>query len=494
MYLKSRRIMFSLLLLMTMFLVAINNSLVLAVPAAPADPGGIGTANLVAWFDAGVDTFSDTDCLTIAVAADPVACWKDQSPNILEATQGGVGKRPTLQSAHLNNLPVVRFDGSNDVLGTGDDSIDALDPAFPTADATVFMVQKTSAVQVQSSLAVSPTVSTNRFDTRIPWSDNAVYWDMGDGSSTGNGHLSYSPFADTSSFYLWGFEMDSGTGQKIYQNGETKASDGTADTFAPTDTALFIGATDNDNGSFSGDFAELIIYNNTLTDLERTHVELYLRDKYELDLSDSGIYTAPLTYNHNVRGISLRAQVYNSDLPVQSAGLRVNDFSFLQDADDALVFGHNNAPFACCVEGPDLTDSAANRRWARLWSFNINDAPTTAGGWIDLTFDISEAGGQGVFDNGGAYYLLKRATNSSENFSDVPLVSTTIAGDRITFRVLVTYLNSEFTLGAFESPLAVGLNSFDGSSSAASKILLAVFALLLLFTLVALVQRKKEAN
>ncbi len=739
---KGIRTLFWLSLLAAILLVAINLTLVLA---APADPGGIGNTNLVAWFDAGTGTYSDPGCSTPSTTTGPVACWKDQSDNGLEAAQLAVANQPSLQSAALNSLPVVRFDGLNDVLGTGDDSIDELDPAFPTTNATLFVVQKSSTVpdqqyesdtlfgpfnyipatddwpfsltrlgrsvadlqaarehgdkafvaltgshsnftdengnfslslwrdsldrnnleaiqpyvndgtivglyavdepfdwnggtgptlaeidamcayagqqlpgiacgvnapaswlsgydyqhlgfiftqsnfqrltspaawanwadqqaqtsselidvplylsvnaytgsptaaqiqdaalalvnsghakgvmmwkwglpdfnsvpgmldamstvaeasigsqkpgpQLQSTLALSPTTSTNRFGARVPWNDNAVYWDMGDVDTTGDGRLSYAPFSDISSFHLWGFKMDSASGQSIYQSGELKANDLTTSEFVPNGTAVFIGGTDGDNGGLSGDIAELILYNKTLTDVERTHVELYLRDKYDLDLSDLGIYTAPAAYNHNVRGLSTSAQVTQSDQPGRSAGMRVEDVSFLQDVDDLLVFGHNNAPFDCCVQGPDLANSAAYQRWTRLWSFNVNDAPASSGGLVELTFDISEAGGVGQFNNGVAYILLKRATGSSDNFTDVPLVDTTVAGDLVTFRVSVADLGSEFTVGEANSPTAVQLQSFNANNGVMPVIPIAGLLFLILASLTIFRQRNTAAS
>jgi hypothetical protein len=277
--------------------------------------------------------------------------------------------------------------------------------------------------------------------------------------------------------------MDSASGQTIYQSGETKAHDSTTGVFIPNNTELFIGGSGNDNGGLSGDIAELIVYNKSLTDLERTHVELYLQDKYSLDLGDSGIYTAPEAYHHNVRGLSLSAEVTQSDQPGQSAGLRVDNVSFLQDAGDALVFGHNNAPFNCCVAGSDLVNSAAYQRWARLWSFDVLDAPASPGGLVDLTFDISEAGGVGNFGNDLVFVLLKRATGSADAFTDVPLYSTTVAGDQVTFRVSVSDLGSEFTIGEAVSPTAVQLESFDAQSSTIPFVPLAGLLLLILASL-----------
>ena len=487
---RSKRIVFNLVLLVAMVLVAVQFSLVLAEPAAPADPGGIGTAHLTAWFDAGVGTFSDTDCITDSISGGLVACWKDQGDNGLQVVQNAPSKRPTWQTNQLNFLPVVRFDGGSDYLAS---SIDPLNVAFPMADTTIFVVQKTSVAQQGSTFSAAPVDLNNRFNATIPSNDNTVYWQMGNVNAGGNGELTYSPFSDTSSFYLWGFGMDSGLGKTIYQNGESKASDSTADAFNPSGKSFYLGSADNNDDFFDGDIAELIIYNNVLSDTNRTHVELYLRDKYNLDLSDAGLYTAPAAYQHNVRGLSMSAGVLNSDLPSSlTAGLRALWDSFPQDADDVLVFGHNNADFALVEDG--LTISAANRRWARLWSFDVQDALPTLFGRVYLKFDISDAGGTGTFASDGSYYLLKRATGSNDNFTDVtPVSAPVISGDEIQFQVNISDLGSEFTLGsANDAPLATGLESFSAGELNASSVLLVALVGLLFMSLTILLRRKKE--
>ncbi|MCK4782583.1 MAG: hypothetical protein KAV87_02450, partial [Desulfobacteraceae bacterium] len=85
----------------------------------------------------------------------------------------------------------------------------------------------------------------------------------------------------------------------------------------------------------------------------------------------------------------------------------------------------------------------------------------TAGGRVDLTFDISDADGSGSFDAGGTYYLLKRAAGSSDDFTDVSYGSWSVSGDQLTFTVNPSHLGSEFTVGASsDSPTAVTLRSF----------------------------------
>lgn len=143
---------------------------------------------------------------------------------------------------------------------------------------------------------------------------------------------------------------------------------------------------------------------------------------------------------------------------VFAAGLDISNVDFLNDVGDDIVFGHNNASFASLTTH---LPAGVDKRWARVWELAVTNVwPMSSD--VDLTFDISDYGGQGDFSPSGSYFLLKRPAGSSEDFSIVPVSSTNISGDQLTFRVDVSNLGSEFTLGATEgSPTAVYLQEFD---------------------------------
>jgi hypothetical protein len=146
--------------------------------------------------------------------------------------------------------------------------------------------------------------------------------------------------------------------------------------------------------------------------------------------------------------------------PASSNGLIIANSTFLNDAGDGIIFGHNNAAFATITA--DLPDGV-DRRWARIWQLDINDGAGTAGGNITLTFDISEAGGQGNFSGTETCYLLKRAAGSSDTFTIVPVVGSSVSGDQLTFTVEVADPGCEFTLGWAQYHLYLPLVLKDGS-------------------------------
>ena len=127
-------------------------------------------------------------------------------------------------------------------------------------------------------------------------------------------------------------------------------------------------------------------------------------------------------------------------------GLDIADVNFLNDTGDDIIFGHNNAAFNDAISDNLTTTPHAKVRWARLWEIDRNDEGAN-GGQVDLTFDISDAGGTGNFDLSKTYYLLSRPTGSSVDFTEVSVISSTVLGDQVTFRVASANLDSEFTIG-----------------------------------------------
>ena len=102
--------------------------------------------------------------------------------------------------------------------------------------------------------------------------------------------------------------------------------------------------------------------------------------------------------------------------PASSNGLIVGNSAFLNQAGDCIIFGHNNATFRGGVT--ENLPGGVDKRWARIWQLDVKDQGG-GGGNVTLTFDISEAGGTGSFSDTGAYFLLKRATGDTGNFSVV---------------------------------------------------------------------------
>ena len=227
------------------------------------DPSDI--AGLAVWLDAGTLSLAD---------ADPVTTWADQSGNGRDFTQATSAQKPTYKTAIVNGEPVVRFDGTDDVVvGPNLSALTA---------ATAFLVVK--------------------IDTEPPGNINQTgLWDFG--THTGSGRATHYPFTDSNVYDGFGSTARKSTGNptaaltswRIYEvktvSGEwTSRVDGvqhftTATNTVGFTTAVRIGESwSNDTPAtryyLDGDVAEFILYNSGLGTTDAGNVRSYLGTKY----------------------------------------------------------------------------------------------------------------------------------------------------------------------------------------------------------------------
>jgi hypothetical protein len=271
----------------------------------------------------------------------------------------------------------------------------------------------------------------------------------------------------------------------FYENGELQATNTTGFPLDLDTLPLYFGRTGESwDGYFNGQIDEVRIWNATL---DQTTIRQWMHREVDgahpnygnlvgywklNDGSGQTVYDATTNHNDGTLGASSGSgsddptwvtstapinnlTTHRSDITAMWAnristasdgfttGLDIANVSFLNTTGDDIVFGHNNAAFATVTTSLPI---GVDKRWARVWELAVTDL-ITSGGDVDLTFDISDAGGQGNFSTAGAYFLLKRDTGSSADFTTAPVVSSSVSGDQITFRVNVNNLGSEFTLG-----------------------------------------------
>jgi hypothetical protein len=169
---------------------------------------------------------------------------------------------------------------------------------------------------------------------------------------------------------------------------------------------------------------------------------------YNMENGDWVSISAPVgtVANHKNDLTAMWSSQTNTNADDVTTGLDIADVAFLNDVGDDIVFGHDNSAFGWVASDLSTTPNAS-QRWARVWELDVNDQSGTSGGSVDLTFDISDAGGSGDFSTSTNYYLLKRAAGSSDDFTEVSVTDVTVVGDQVTFRVDAANLGSEFTIG-----------------------------------------------
>lgn len=193
-----------------------------------------------------------------------ITTWADISGNGRDAAQATADNKPTYQTNELNGYPVVRFDGSNDLLATG--SFTLAQPVH------VFLVGKMSGGAVDYRYFLDGLAGNDRLSLYyIVASD-----DVGIYTATSAAEITVS--ADDESFYLW-TALFSGASSRLRKDG---GSDATGELAAATAGGVTIGA--RRDGSYPGgsDIAEIVIYDSALSDANRDAVEAYLAAKYGL--------------------------------------------------------------------------------------------------------------------------------------------------------------------------------------------------------------------
>ena len=212
-----------------------------------------GISGLKMWLDAADSStiFADSNFNTLATTS--VGGWKDKSGNNNHATQSTSANRPVLNNSVLNSLPVIRFDGSNDVM----------------------------------TLAGDHALQTFFFVLNARDGNNFGGWDWAMGGWTSSGNKKHVIFARAGN--------NSIKGENASINGGTPSSEYI--NFSPLSEHKLVRVAFNAPASrsdwkigdgddhWNGDFAEIIAYSGTLSTIQSQKIENYLAHKWGLSTS-----------------------------------------------------------------------------------------------------------------------------------------------------------------------------------------------------------------
>jgi hypothetical protein len=204
------------------------------------------------------------------VAAD-MSTWADQSGNDNNATQANPSQRPTLVTNALNGLPVMHFDASQQqYLQLPNVMASATSPTGEATAGEIFMVVRSTGAT--GSLGGWGGI----YGSYYPYNGN-IYDDFGTNVWTSLGQ----PAQDITQYQLYNISSSSSEW--------TQRFNGLVNYDRLVNTVSFraspVLGTSN-NIFLSGDIAEIIVYNQVLTQAQRDTVNTYLGSKYNL-------YTAP---------------------------------------------------------------------------------------------------------------------------------------------------------------------------------------------------------
>lgn len=219
-------------------------------------------ANLFAWYDA-----SDTS--TITSSGNLVSSWSDKSDNSNNLSQGNSSYRPTTNSATLNGLNVIDFDGTNDTLqGT-------LASLGTNPELTIFAVVQYDVMRAANSILVfvGATSTDQGIGFGLHTSNGLNSFQWGSGSSHDGNYI-------TGSYVIHGMTKTS-SGNTTYVNGVAKPLNTSGSLSLASSPTIEI-SLDNFNNYLDGKVAEILIFNRELDSDERDSIETYLNDKWSV--------------------------------------------------------------------------------------------------------------------------------------------------------------------------------------------------------------------
>lgn len=239
----------------------------------PADPTPDGSHVAEHWYKSDVGLYQEPAGTTPAdTDGDPVGLWEDQAASGDDVSQATAASKPTWKDAILNGLPVLRFDGTDDLLRG----------AFTTGGATnqpltILIVAALDAASVDDGngkVLIDGDDSTNRA-SHYKSVASPDPWTIYHGALIVGG-------AASSDWLIWTSRMD-GANSRVWHNG-ISAIAGNAGAAAPD--GLTIGSRQDDVNPWDGDVAEIILYDADLSDADKNTVGQYLADRFGLSYTD----------------------------------------------------------------------------------------------------------------------------------------------------------------------------------------------------------------
>lgn len=442
---------------------------------AQTGPGGVGnSSNNFLWFSA--------DHGVVAPTAG-IQEWRDRSGTGNHATQATAANQPFLATNVINGYPAVLFDNDQvnyDFLTVPDNS-------------TLEGMNGLTGFVVYRLLAGTAASAPRCFFSKRDGVDiqEAYDWFLWGGSSGGsanqqldivntNNRIASSTAYTTGTTYLNSFvyhgASPSNANDQVLYDGSTAVGNGTESaTSIPNYTSnLYIGILRGHTGTggnvsrFNGHIAEIILYNESLNDVQRTIVNNYLAAKYGTTMATNDLYTmdnpANGDFDHDVTGIGRSG----GDVVDASRGSGIVTMARSSGSisnNTYLFWGHDNGTMGAW--GVSDMHSSLQGRLARLWRVSEVNASGTAAdvGNVTITFDLNGLGPVTASD----LRLVVDINEDGTMANDTPISGAAdLGGGLFRFSNVSAIANGRrFTIGttnAARTPLPVTLLQFDGET------------------------------
>lgn len=212
------------------------------------------------------------DAITGLSDGDPVATWEDASAvGTNDATQATGADQPTYQTAELNSLPIVRFDGTSDYL------------ALPnlmsglSAGTAVYVAKCNTDPSASTATAGAPLGDwgSAAAANHHPFTDGVIYDDFGSTARKTAGN----PTASLASWHIYSV-VSAASDWRDYVNGTALHSTGTNTVGWGSSPILGRSFSGTVYSYFPGEIAEVVAYGSALSTADRQSLEGYLAHKW----------------------------------------------------------------------------------------------------------------------------------------------------------------------------------------------------------------------
>ncbi|MEQ9307571.1 MAG: T9SS type A sorting domain-containing protein, partial [Marinoscillum sp.] len=424
-------------------------------------PAGVeDIANTPFWFDANqIDQVNATS----------ISSWINQGSNSENASQSTAANQPIYRTGQINGQAVADFDGVNDYLEIA--SNDDLDNNGPFASRTFMLVVRTSADISTRQTIYEEGGSTRGLNIYI-YNGNLYIagWNEasdGAGSPWNFAFVNTAVSANTSYIVTYVFDGNNTTTGTIdgYLNSTNNFGTISNVGLLYDHNNAIVGAQSNgtkyetgnasgDGAYFSGEIAELVIFNQAINDSDRIILENSLAAKYNLNIGGNDVYTMDNAGNgHHDFEMAGIGRISASDLNQSAQGSSYFQFSNASDLNnnEYILWGHDGADDDYSANTSDVPSSEGiYSRMNREWRASVGGAPGT----VDLSVFLDNSCASD-FTPDNAYLLID--TNLDGDFSDETVggggvISLTDVGSGEYQTTSLNIVNgSRFTIGFAES-------------------------------------------
>jgi hypothetical protein len=320
----------------------------------------------------GLQLWLKPEGITNTVATSPISFWTDSSAGGYSATNPAAGRQPTLVPGALNGYPVAHFTG--DGVGAANNFLQSPMPYNASTNPfTAIVVYRSQFVGTRNTLIHQ--ISGNPM----------LYVAAGGGNTNLISNASYQFISNSVSYVPDTWEIASlvedATSLSLYKDGVLMGSTvvNYANAVAATSGGGFVfGARQNKTAfGLNGDIAEILIYTNALTDIDRAATENYLAAKYNMT---TPTFTTLLSDNFNTVADPAGQ---NDDLTTRQAGLVATKSYYSGGGPVDIVGSRLNFNNASPLPGYEFFYATPD--WNLL--------PYEGGSVIQIRFDIKDLAG-----------------------------------------------------------------------------------------------------